>query len=143
MSAGVGWLVVDPRNAGGLLLRLDEAAAEYSSRFRTRVDLLAACKAMPEKMQALLQNLGAGVSPSMLAMVARILLREAAVLAVRFDYASHLDSVALHVEIYDPDQGPQSFDSTDVWDAQVLRHFGLLMIGDKPSIAGYYAAKMP
>ena len=143
VQAGVGWLVRDPRNATGLLQHLDQAAEEYNRRFRTRADLLAACKAMPEKMRAFLQNLGAGVTPPILAMVARIVLRDAEVLAVRFEFASRQDSLSLHVEIHDPECGAQNFDSTDIWDAQVLRHFGLLMVGHKPAIAGYYAANMP
>ncbi|GEM_PF-5044288 len=142
VNAGVGWLVADPRNAPGLLQRLDEAATEYNSRFKTRADLLAACRMMPEKMRAFLQALMAGVSPCLLAMVARILLREASVIGLRFEVVSHR-SAALHIEIQDPDMGQQSFDSTDIWDAEVLRHFGLMKLGDEPIIAGYYAAKMP
>ncbi len=121
---------------------MEEAAREYGRRFRTQVDLLAACKMMPEKMRAFLQTLAAGVSPSLLAMVARIVLREARVTGVRFEVASGRSS-SLHVEIEDPDGGVQSFDSSEIWDAEVLRHFGLMRIGDTPLISGYYAAKVP
>jgi hypothetical protein len=74
-------------------------------------------------------------------MVARILLRDAWVKKVDFEFTSR-QGVALHVEIEDAHGGRQSFDSNELWDAEVLRHFGLMKVGDKPVIHGYYAAKL-
>lgn len=140
--SGTGWRAQDGPSAGRLLEHLEKAAEEYNSRFQARVDLLAACNAMPEKMRAFLQAIMYGVSPGLLAMVARILLREASVVRLRLDVVSHR-SAELHIEIKDPDVGETTFDSTDIWDAEVIRHFGLMQLGDKPIIAGYYASQVP
>lgn len=140
-DAGLGWLVQDRQNAAGLLRQIDAASAEYASRYSSAENLWEACRSSPKPMQAFLQALAAGVSPLMLAMVARILLRDAWVMKVSFEFASRR-AVALHVEIEDADGGRQSFDSSEVWDAEVLRHFGLMKVGDKPVIHGYYAAKL-
>ncbi len=140
-DAGLGWLVKDVQNADGLLQVIDAASAVYAARFASAENLWDACKAAPEVMRAFLQALAAGVSPPLLAMVARILLHDAWVMKVDFAFASHRD-IALHVEIEDLEGGRQSFHSREVWDAEVLRHFGLMKVGDKPVIHGYYAAKL-
>lgn len=140
-GAGLGWLGRSDASAvSGLLGELDKAGAEYQSRFGTRVDLLAACNARPEDTRALLQALAASVSPPLLAMVARVLLRKAEVVEVRFDFVSQRSS-RLHLVVADPEGARHEFDSDRLWDVEVLRHFGLMMVDGKPAIDGFYAAR--
>jgi len=143
-QAQLGWALrcsdATPRSeAERLLARVDEAAQAYEERFGARVDLLAACRAKPEEMRAFLQTLTAGVSAPFLAMVAGIVLRDARVAAVRFELVARA-SVSLSVELEEGGER-RLFESNDLWDAQVLRHFGLMKAGNKPVIDGYYASR--
>ncbi len=135
---GLAWLVRDADSAPHQMERVMEAEKEYEARFGGRVDLLAACKAIPDKMRAWPQALAAGVCPGLLAMVARVLLHDAWVVHVRFEFESR-KSVRLEIAIEDREAGVQRFESTEIWDAEVLRHFGLMKVGEKPIIDGYYA----
>ena len=143
-QAQLGWALRSsdgtPRSeAERLLARVDEAARAYEERFGAHVDLLAACRAKPEEMRAFLQTLTAGVSPAFLAMVAGIVLRDARVAAVRFELVARA-SVSISVELEEGGER-RLFESNDLWDAQVLRHFGLMKAGNQPVIDGYYASR--
>lgn len=140
-AANLGWaLKGDPAALERILGRLDDSSREYERRFGTPVDLHAACRAESAKMRAFLQTLAAGVSPGFLAMVARVLLRGAEVAELHVDFIS-LKSMALRVVLKDPDGRRHAFESTELWDAQVLHHFGLMEAGAAPVIDGYYSMR--
>ena len=137
---GLTWALAGDAGAAGRILGVLEAtASEYRTHFGSDVDLLAAARAKPDEMRAFLQTLTAGVSPAFLALVARILLRGAKVVCVRFEFEAR-KTLSLHVEIADPDGRRYAFDSTDLWDVQILRHLGLMKAGGVPFIDGYYAS---
>lgn len=139
----LGWTLTWRDDAvAGLLATIDASSAEYTKRFGTPADLLSACRAQPEVMCAYLQSLAESVSPAFLAMVARILLRSAEVVALQADFRTR-QSIHLKVEIADPDGAKHSFESTALWDAQVFRHFGLMSVSGAPVIDGYYAVRIP
>jgi hypothetical protein len=65
-------------------------------------------------------------------------LDSAQVKAIRFEYRF---KALAHIEIdVEYDSGEEAtFKSDNLWDAEVLRHFGLMKMGKAPVIDGYYA----
>lgn len=67
------------------------------------------------------------------------LLDGAHIKAVRFEY-ERKQHTRLEVDVGSDNTGVRvCFQSDDLWDAEVLRHFGLFKMSGKPVIDGYYA----
>ncbi len=64
----------------------------------------------------------------------------AQVIAVRYEYV-HRQISHLTVSIEFDSGENATFESGELWDAEALRHFGLMKMGEKPVIDGYYAFK--
>ena len=56
---------------------------------------------------------------------------------VRFEYKSQQKS-ALEITVEFPTGLGATFTSNDIYDAEVLRHIGLMKLGEAPVIDGYY-----
>jgi hypothetical protein len=57
---------------------------------------------------------------------------------VRYEYdARRRSELVVEVEFPSGEQG--TFKSAELWDAEVLRHFGFMKMGGRPIIDGYYA----
>jgi hypothetical protein len=62
----------------------------------------------------------------------------AQVKAVQYEYVYRQVS-RLRVSIEFDSGEKATFESDELWDAEALRHFGLMKMGEKPVIDGYYA----
>ena len=99
--------------------------------------LLAQMSENPDAMAPLIQAFAASLSVKMKTMI-YCLLTGGTVEGVRFEYKRE-DRVLLYIDIAVQGGGRATFDSDQIWDVEVLRHFGLAKLGDRPFIDGYYA----
>jgi len=90
-----------------------------------------------DRYKPLVQTFALPMTTPMRAMVLCIL-EGAQVQRIGFDY-SLKQRANIQVELEFESGEWASFSSADVWDAEVLRHFGLMKIDAAPVIDGYYA----
>lgn len=90
-----------------------------------------------DRYKPLVQTFASPMTTPMRAMVLCIL-EGAQVQRIGFDY-SLKQRANIQVELEFESGERASFSSADVWDAEVLRHFGLMKIDAAPVIDGYYA----
>ncbi len=57
-------------------------------------------------------------------------------LQVNYEYC-HSATLRVEVEVTPGETLP--FESTELWDFEALRHFGLMKMGNKPVVDGYYS----
>lgn len=141
-SAGVGWLLQEDKDR-----KLAQVAGEISefctyllhyNLVRT-VDILSEAASEPNALRPLVQLFASPTSTPIRAM-AYCILRGADIRAVSFEYT--LDqAVTLRIELSGlRDRGSSiAFDSDNLWDAEVLRTFGMMKRGGRPVLHGYYA----
>lgn len=145
---GLGWMVdmYHPRERAVpvLLERLSKVEGEY--RRRTGADVSFAPESLSaeaernrHKVRAFLQALGATGSPEMLAMVWRILQG----LAIRELDMSYRDQqeFRLVVTLDRPGNGSaaqEQYQSEDINDAALVRHFGITTIEGRPLFDGFF-----
>jgi hypothetical protein len=93
----------------------------------------------PHKVRAFLQVAGTVASPEILLMVWRIL-QGMAVVAVRMEYDANGD-FHLHIRLASSGEksAPEDYESSDINDAVILRHLGILKIEGRGSFDGFYA----
>ena len=96
----------------------------------------------PHKVRAFLQVLKSA-SPEMLVMVWRIL-QGMAVAGMELEYQADASRFRLCVRLSPPHQPDQleEYESTDINDAVVLRHLGILKMDDRPVFDGFYALNL-
>jgi hypothetical protein len=111
-----------------------------SARFSEK-SLVATYRGHAAQVEAFLQALGATQDPVMLVMVWRIL-QGMTISSVSMDY-KNLESFKLRVVLASPYEDPstEEYISTDINDAWLLRHFGIMTMGVKPVFDGFYATK--
>ena len=126
--------------------RLDAAYAAHADRYPDLLPgeaafddatLLAEASDNPHKARAIFQALGAS-SPDIVALVWRVLDGDA-IAAIDLHYRQE-DAFTLDVELVGTLTGRATrFRSTEIEDATLLRHLGIMRMGDKPLFDGYYA----
>lgn len=90
------------------------------------------------RFKPLVQSFAPPLTPEMRTLIF-CLLDGAHIEAIRFDYELK-QRARLEVEVgYDNSGGRACFRSDEVWDVEVLRHFGVFKVRGKPVIDGYYA----
>jgi hypothetical protein len=146
-DSGEGWLIdwYEPKDGAMLFLRQRIARVNALARGRTIteineqtiIDLFAQ---RPDKVQAFLQALGSTQSEDMLVMVWRIL-EGMAIDEVRMQYIAE-ESFNLYVRLVTPEARVEEYQSRDINDAAVLRHLGIIKMGEKPIFDGYYALNL-
>lgn len=144
----LGWMIdmYAPRDRAvpSLLGQLDQLAAEFQSRFGYAVSfspetLTVEAERNPHKIRAFLQALGVSGNSDMLLMVWRILQG----LTIREVSMSYREQQTFHlsVTLCKPDQAGEElepYDTNDINDAALLRHFGITMVDNQPLFDGFF-----
>jgi hypothetical protein len=141
-AAGVGWLFKDDREGRIAQLVQDIEAVqrhhEQKLSLRMQPSLLEQLEADAPSFKPLIQAFASPMTPEMRTMIYCVL-KGAAVERVSYDYTAQSRSL-LQVELELPSSGQRvSFQSDEVWDYEVLRHFGTAKKGGRPLIDGYWA----
>lgn len=147
-TCGLDWIIdfFQPQEQAVAWLQeaLQGAAAEARARghgFEFTVEGMV--KAYPKHtslVTAFLQALGATRTPQMLVMVSRIL-EGAEISEVQMEYRSE-QSFRLRVVLATPyGEVDPPYETSDINDASLLRHFGIMKTSDKPLFDGFYALR--
>lgn len=89
-------------------------------------------------LKPLIQTFASPMSSSYRAMVLCVI-EGANVLSMTVDYRyAQRSRIVVEVEFHGTGES-SSFSSDDLWDFEVLRHFGLMKMSGRPAIDGYYA----
>lgn len=151
-QAGEGWMIdwFAPRHQAIPHLRraLEQADQRAVQRFgehepRLTVEaLLHEQKGNPHRVRALLQILPAVRSPDMLVMAWRIM-QGMNIDSIRMEYEQE-QSFLLRVRLKSMYEGnePEEYETTDIDDAVVLRHFGIMKMNDRPVFDGFYPLRV-
>jgi hypothetical protein len=137
----IGWVFEEDaaERAQQSLREMDEVDRLFDDTFGRPIDprLAEAICQDVARFKPLVQTFASSMTTPIRTMVYCIL-DGAQVKAIRFEY--RLKACA-HLEVdVEYDSGERAtFKSDNLWDAEALRHFGLMKMGDKPVIDGYYA----
>lgn len=138
-DAGVGWLLQTDRDErlAAIASDLRSVQAELSKLPAPTSARVGALRLSDPDMKPFIQCFAVPMTNRIRAMV-YCLLDGAELVELQFAY-KRKSSVHLHAVIELADGHKEEFDSHDLWDAEVLRHFGLMKMGNRPLIHGYYA----
>jgi hypothetical protein len=150
---GLGWMIdmYAPKDQAipAYVALLDRVATEYRSLCGVAVSfapeaLQAEAERNPHKVQAFLQLLRPDRSPAMLVMVWRVL-QGLSIHDVEMTYRER-DHFRLSFTLARPaDSGQdqlETYESTDISDAALVRHLGVAKVGGKPLFDGFYALRL-
>ncbi|SRR6266849_3771005 len=143
----LGWMIdkfpPPERAVSNLLKRLEHVEAEFRVRIKDNVSfspqtLEAEAARNPHKVRAFLQALGTSESPEMLVMVWRIL-QGLTIKDVKMDYHEREKSFSLAVTLALPeDSHCEEYRSMNIYDAALVRHFGITKVRGSPLFAGFF-----
>ncbi|WP_437610716.1 hypothetical protein WMF20_03655 [Sorangium sp. So ce834] len=140
-ASGVGWLLQQDRDVRlrQIAAEIAELSSELSRRLApAKIDALGEMLNEPEAMKPLVQMFASPTSCAMRAMVYCVL-RGMEISAIDFSYRLKR-TVALTVSVQNDVTGQElTFESDLVWDAEILRHLGIMTMGKKPVLHGFYA----
>ena len=146
-----GWIIdcFSPKDEAIQRLRqaLEAATAEANQRGLsidfTEESLIASHEKYSAQVEAFLQALGTTRNPVMLVMVWRIL-QGWKILRVSMRYDENQAVFGLEVVLANSpyDTQEEIYESTDIGDAALLRHFGVMTMDNKPIFDGFYALKL-
>jgi hypothetical protein len=140
-TCGVGWLLTESRDERLRQIRseIDALSAELKSRLAPMsVDAFQEMLNEQASLKPLVQMFASPTTTEMRAMVYCVL-RGMDIAEVEFAYKLK-SSVRLSIVLDDPTTGQDlRFESTLIWDAEVLRHMGIMTLGKKPVLHGFYA----
>lgn len=140
-AAGVGWALRGDADAETrrYLQEMRAVEAEHERRLSEPMSppLLDQLVEQGEALTPLIQAFASPLSAPIRLMIYCIL-RGAEIRRVHYDY-EHKRRSHLAIEIELPNGQTQSFESDDLWDAEVLRHFGMAKRAERPILDGYYA----
>ncbi len=150
-SNGLGWLIDEQTNPGQakqlvpkILNQLEQVETKYGERVGVAVPfspeaLETEAAQNPHKVRAFLQAMRASTSPEMLVMVWRIL-QGLSIREVVMNYRER-EAFSLTVTLARPGQGQEASEeycSQDIFDAALVRHFGIAAISGRPLFDGFY-----
>ncbi len=147
-ESGENWLIdffAPSEQALPHLKRILEAVSKRAQeRFPANVPQLSATALgeeyarNPHRIKAFLQALGSTRSPDMLLMAWRII-EGRDIKQVSLEYRLQ-KSFSLRVVLAASDDGPdETYESVDIDDAALLRHFGIMKMNESPVFDGFYA----
>ena len=148
---GLGWMIemfAPPDHAiPHLLEQLGRVAAEYRARIQVDVSFAPEALAVeaernPHKVRAFLQALGTSRSADMLVMVWRIL-QGLSIRKVAMDYREQ-EVFRLVVTLARPGEGQdvlEEYQSSDINDAALVRHFGITTVNGGPLFDGFFPTR--
>ncbi len=151
-SHDLGWMIdmyaPPDRAISKLLGRLTEVAVQYRSRVGVEVSFAPDALAFeatrnPQKVRAFLQALSSTHSPDMLVMVWRIL-QGLSIREVELTYREQ-DHFRFRVQLARPGDDVDSveeYQSHDINDATLIRHFGIAAIGGRPLFDGFFPLRL-
>jgi hypothetical protein len=122
---------------------MEKFAQAYNKRCSGRMNAFSIFEFYPRKkskVRAFLQALASSNSPTMLVMVWRILEgMNIALLEVKYSLEEQV--FVLKVKLSSPyvAGAPEEYESDDIDDAALLRHFGIMKMGKAPMFDGFYA----
>jgi hypothetical protein len=126
------------------LVRADSRARERFGDNAPRLTpdaLIEEYKHNPHKVRAFLQVLDP-LSPDMLVMVWRIL-HGMSVAAISMEYeAERKFSLSVRLCSSDDDRQPEEYSTSEIYDAIVLRHLGVMKTNGRPLFDGFYALNL-
>jgi hypothetical protein len=148
---GEGWIIdcFSPKEESVARLRqtLDAASTEANQRGLaldfSEGSLIASYEKHSAQVSSFLQALGTTRNPVMLVMVWRILQsHKISRVSMQYneDQAVFRLEVVLNNSPYETQE--ETYESTDIGDAALLRHFGILTMDNKPIFDGFYAIKL-
>jgi hypothetical protein len=142
-AADVGWYFDHDvaMRAENVAAEAGRVSAEVTNRLGHRVDVLNELLSNPTRLAAFVQTFAMPMTNPIRAMV-YLILGGARVVELQYAY-SRSSTSDLHVTLETVSHDRLEFGSTELWDAEVLRHFGLAKLGDKPLVDGYFAFKGP
>jgi hypothetical protein len=139
--SGIGWLLQEDRDVRlrQIAAEITELSSELSRRLApAKIDLLGEMLKEPEALKPLVQMFASPTSCVMRAMVYCVL-RGMEISAIDFSYRLKR-TVTLTVSVQNDVTGQElTFESDLVWDAEILRHLGIMAMGKKPILHGFYA----
>ena len=153
-NAGLGWLIEEQTNPGQprqlvprILKQLEAVETEYRKRIGIPVSfspetLETEAAKNPHKVRAFLQAMRASASSTMLVMVWRIL-QGLSIHSVDLKYRGRQE-FALTVILARSEDDPgarEIYESTDIFDAILIRHFGYGTICGEPVFEGFYPSR--
>lgn len=140
-TAGVGWALREGADAEArrYLQEIQAVEAEYERLLSEPMSspLLEQLVEEGEALTPLIQAFASTTSASIRVMIYCIL-KGAEIRRVLYDYELERRS-QLIIDIELSDNRTLRFESEDLWDAEVLRHFGMTKRGGRPILEGYYA----
>ncbi len=140
-TAGVGWALREgvETEARRYVQEIQAVEAEYERLLSEPMasPLLDQLVEESEALTPLIQAFASPTSASIRVMIYCIL-KGAEIRRVRYDYELERHS-QLTIDIELSDARTLRFESEDLWDAEVLRHFGMTKRGGRPILEGYYA----
>jgi hypothetical protein len=144
----LGWMIdmyaPPDRALPSLIEQLTRLTAEFGNRFRYEVSfapeqLRTEAERNPHKIRAFLQALAANGSMDMLLMVWRIL-QGLSIRGVTMNYVEQ-QAFSLVVTLARPGQDQddlETYSSSDINDAALLRHFGITTLDGRPLFDGFF-----
>jgi hypothetical protein len=148
-ATGQDWIIDFPGPKEEAIRHLNkamEAATTEAQRRRlaislTEESLIGMYESHPYQVNAFLQAIGATSNPDMLIMVWRIM-QGMTVAKVEMSYLAK-ESFHLRVVLSSPYGEPdEAYESENINDASLLRHFGIMTMDNKPLFDGFYALDM-
>jgi hypothetical protein len=145
----IDWFVPPGRGIQSLLRLLADATKESQKRFGPRApqfteeSLLKEFQQNPHKVRAFLQALAATRQPHMLVMVWRIL-QGMRIQQIDMEYRERF-GFRLRCLLNSPYEGedqPDEYMSTDIADAMLLRHLGIMEMDKGPVFEGFYPLRV-
>lgn len=142
----VGWVFEQATSEEGpdqvaerIRAHMSKVNQEMAKAFPLRPHLLVeeSIRTDSSQFKALIQAFASPVTAPMCAMIYAVL-DGAEVTAIEFSYKAR-ESVSLSLTVQYETGEAATFLSDDAWDVEVLRHFGIMKLGNKPVIDGYYA----
>ena len=140
-ASGIGWLLQEDRDVRlrQIAAEIAELSHELSRRLApAKIDALGEMLNEPEALKPLVQMFASPTSCAMRAMVYCVL-RGMEISMIDFSYRLKR-TVMLSVAVQNDVTGQElTFQSDLVWDVEILRHLGIMVMGKKPILHGFYA----
>ena len=144
------WVIsLEKRDLDAIEVKFNEEIKSVQSHINSRIDsgtppvrLEALFKENPERyssnQRAFLQTFALPVSDEIRAMVYFVTMEDADIKELKMDYVSK-KTFSLRVKL-ELNSGKQiNFNSDSIWDAEVVRHFGVMLMNNKPIFTGYFS----
>jgi hypothetical protein len=140
-GCGVGWLLAEDRDTRltQIALEIAQVSTELNQLLApAKIDVLGEIMSDSVTLKPLVQMFASPTSNPIRAMVYCVL-RGMNIVAIDFSYRLK-QTVSLTVSLRDDVSGQElTFTSDLVWDTEILRHLGIMTMGKKPVLHGFYA----